>query len=186
MDTLIELDQALFLFLNSHNNSLFDFIMYWLSDKLIWLPLYVFIIITLYRDFNIQSILVILTLILVIVVVDQVTSSFMKPFFERLRPCHDPRIADLVHNYGSCGGRFGFVSGHAANSFAVATFIFFVLRVRNWWWLFLWASVVAYSRIYLGVHYPGDILIGGIFGAGVAYFSFRLLNKFTYRIFNPL
>jgi len=91
----------------------------------------------------------------------------MKPFFERFRPSKDPELQHLVHIVNEYrGGRFGFASSHAGNSFALAIFIFQIFKERYGWvkWMFLWAAVVSYSRIYLGVHYPGDIIVGASIG----------------------
>jgi undecaprenyl-diphosphatase len=100
----------------------------------------------------------------------------MKPLFGRLRPCHDPEISQLVHLAGSCGGRFGFASGHAANSFGLAMYVWLVFRHRFPWiaLLFLWAAMVAFSRVMIGVHYPLDIATGGLTGVFSGWLMFRL------------
>src|SRR5690606_4235929 len=105
---------------------------------------------------------------LTIALADQVTSALMKPYFMRLRPTHEPDLARLVHTVNQYkGGKFGFASSHAANTFGVATFLFLALKdsYRYTGLLFLWAGAVSYTRIYLGVHYPGDILAGALVGA---------------------
>jgi undecaprenyl-diphosphatase len=114
---------------------------------------------------------------LTILLADQVTSGFMKPFFERLRPCHDPRWEGLLHNYGRCGGLYGFASSHAANTFGLATFLTLTLssKVKGISWLFVYALLVSYTRIYLGVHYPLDIVLGALVGVLAAYLSWFLV-----------
>lgn len=154
-----------------------DPIMVWISGKVLWYPLYLFLIILIIREYKWKAILVLALVGVSVGLADQITSGFMKPFFERFRPSHEPTLAGLVHLVnGYKGGRFGFASSHAANSFAVATFIFLSLRHRHQWlkWLFLWALVVSYSRIYLGVHYPGDIIVGGLIGRGVGWLVYRI------------
>jgi len=98
----------------------------------------------------------------------------------RLRPCHDPSLSELVHTvYEKCGGQYGFYSSHASNHFAIATIVsvFIKEKVQRIWIyaLFIWAAVVSYSRIYLGVHYPGDVVTGAIAGTVIAYTGYRFL-----------
>jgi len=115
---------------------------------------------------------------------DFIASGIFKPYFERLRPCYEPTLEGLVHNPFGCGGRFGFVSSHSSNSFAVAGFLWLAFRKLNtkFGFLFVWASVVAYSRVYLGVHYPADILVGGIIGLLSALFVYGLLRVIIHKL----
>jgi undecaprenyl-diphosphatase len=110
---------------------------------------------------------------LTILLADQFTSGFLKPLMERLRPCHDPRWEGIIHNYGRCGGLYGFVSSHAANTFGMAVFLNLKLKgkVKHLGWLYLYAAVVSYTRIYLGVHYPFDIVLGALIGATIGWFA---------------
>lgn len=113
---------------------------------------------------------------------DQTSVKLFKDVFERLRPCHQPTIAHLVHVVNDhCGGQYGFVSSHAANTFAFAAFLGGVFAQKVKWFscvLWVWAAIVAYSRIYLGVHYPGDIIGGALLGI--------LIGRLVYRIFERL
>ena len=175
------IDQKLFLCLNEIHNPFFDFIMFWVTKQETWYPFYLLIIIWMFWNYGKRAIVPLLLIILAITISDQVTSSLMKPFFERLRPCHDPDIKHLVHTVSGCGGMYGFASGHAANSFTLATllFLFFRSRINYLWIIFIWAALVAYSRIYVGVHYPGDILTGAIIGIFIAWFLFYVYLKLS-------
>lgn len=162
---MIELDQKLFLFLNSHHSPFFDEVMWIVSLKTVWIPLYLVIIWMVTRQYG-KSALVPLLLVPVLVFIDDQGSQFLKNLTERPRPCHEPDLAGMVHTVkGHCGGMYSFVSGHASNSFGVAAYSSSLLGKRWYTWcIFIWAALVSYSRVYLGVHYPGDIICGAILG----------------------
>jgi undecaprenyl-diphosphatase len=176
LELLKNLDQEIFLYLNSLHHPVADFIMYWLSDKYIWFPFYLAIIIFLIYQYKRKSIYAIVGLALVITACDRFTSGFMKPFFGRLRPCHNPEIQDMVYLIAGCGGTHGFASSHAANAFGLATFVWLLLKKDYKYsaWIFLWAALVAYSRIPMGVHYPGDIITGSLVGVVFALIIFKI------------
>ncbi len=162
---MIELDQKIFLFLNSHHSPFFDSVMWFISMKTVWIPLYLAMIWLIFRKYGKRA-WIPLMLVPVLVLIDDRGSSFLKNIIGRPRPCHEPALAGMVHTVkGYCGGMFGFISGHAANSFGIATYTSLLLR-KGWysWSIFIWAAAVSYSRIYLGVHYPGDIIGGAVLG----------------------
>lgn len=185
MDEILELDRELFLELNSSfHKPWLDQLMMFLSTTTAWIPLYLILLYMIIKVYGKDTWMILLAVAITILLADQVTSTFMKPFFERLRPSHDPDLrgmVTIVNEYR--GGRFGFASSHAANTFGVATLMWLMLKNFRPWisLLFLWAIGVGYTRIYLGVHYPGDIIVGDLIGflsAFVAYFLYRLLKSF--------
>jgi undecaprenyl-diphosphatase len=191
LEFLNDIDTRLFLLLNGLNHPLIDPLMIFVSGKLSWLPLYLFLLFVLIRKYRWQAIILLLVIALLISLSDQLSVKAFKFVFERPRPCHEPDLLPFIHlPAGRCGGAFGFVSSHAANSFALAGFIF--LLFREWfrpigYFAFGWAALVSYSRIYLGVHYPGDILVGALLGllvALVVYIVLKLADQNVCRSIN--
>ncbi len=172
---LERLDQQIFLFLNSLNSPFWDQVMHAISGKVIWVPLYLAILIYVGIKYKRKFLIILLFIILAATMADQ-TSVFFKNIVERPRPCHEPLLNGLVHTFnGECGGLYSFVSSHATNSFNVA--LISLLFIRKRWFtisIIVWAIVVGYSRIYLGVHYPGDVICGSVLGALVGWINYNL------------
>ena len=181
IEILKNIDEQLFLWLNGQGHPTLDNFMLFLSAKLVWIPLYLGIIFLLYRHFDIQFWKPLLLIILSVTFADQFTSAFMKPYFERPRPCHEVSLTGQVINVGKCGGKYGFASSHAANTFALGVFCLTLTRIKWYWLLVGWAVLVSYSRVHLGVHYPGDILIGGLVGGFFAFGLVLLCRKWIKR-----
>lgn len=174
---LLEIDLKLLLFINSWHEPWLDSVMVSLTNGLVWSPLFLIVIGVMIYKFRWQSIAMLLFVALVIFLTDRVSSGLIKPWVGRLRPSHEPDLADLIHIVnGYRGGVFSFVSSHAANAFGVATFLWLILRknVKWIWVMFIWATIFSYTRIYLGVHYPSDILGGGVLGALIGLLVYKV------------
>ncbi len=166
MEQLKQWDTELFLWLNRQHTFWADPAMYWITDQYFWYPMYGVLIFLLIRLYKIDGVWIALTAIAAIGLADYVASGLMKPFFERLRPCHELAIQAQVFVLRGCGGQYGFVSSHASTTFALATTFFLLARSKMSYVVFLfpWALLVAYSRVYVGVHYPLDVLVGALVG----------------------
>ncbi len=167
LEYLIKLDKKLLLFLNGLHSPWWDDIMFAISGKFFWLPLYIAIILFLVKDKRKIAWLSIVCILVLFAFTEITASQIFKPLVGRFRPTHDPEIGHLVHIVnGKRGGRFGYFSAHAANTFGLASTLFFLYKEKIKWafLLLIWASIVSYSRIYLGVHYPLDILTGALLG----------------------
>jgi undecaprenyl-diphosphatase len=173
IEIITKWDEAAFIWLNSFHSEALDPIVLQLTQTITWIPLYVLLLYQIYRIDPKNMAWILGGVMLTILLSDQVASGLMKPYFERLRPCHDPRWEGMLHLYGRCGGLYGFVSSHAANTFGLATFLTLKLgkKQKAIAWLFLYALVVSYTRIYLGVHYPLDLFFGAVVGVLAAFFS---------------
>ena len=184
LEFLDHLDKDLLLFLHSKSSLFMDTVMAGVTKKDNWLPLYLLLLVALYKQFGWQAIYSVIAVVILVTLSDQITSSVMKPFFGRLRPCHDPEIGHLVRIVTKCGGLYGFVSGHAANSFAVTTFFLLIFGRphRYVWWLLIWPLSVSYSRIYLGVHYPLDLLGGALVGIFLGYLVFTGTRRLSVKV----
>lgn len=172
---LEQLDQQLFLFLNSLNSPFWDQVMHAISGRIIWAPLYLAILIYLGIKYKRKLLIILLFIVLAVTLSDQL-SVLLKNTFQRLRPCLEPELDGLVHLFkGECGGKYSFVSSHATNAFDVALLSLLFIK-RRWYTIsiILWASVIGYSRIYLGVHYPGDVICGSILGSLIGWSVYKL------------
>jgi undecaprenyl-diphosphatase len=175
MAWLENIDQSLFLFLNGINATWLDPIMKAISSFWIWYPIVALFIFLVVRKYRKKFWIPIVVATICFAITDQ-TSTLVKKSTERYRPTHNIEIAEKVHiidNYR--GGQYGFFSGHAANSFGLALVSLLFLKNKKWTiFVLVWAALVSYSRIYIGVHYPSDIFAGTIVGLGLAYIIYKL------------
>lgn len=191
IDQLISFDRSVFLFLNGSNSDFLDGIFLSITETITWIPLFLCMLYAVIKNNNTRRCLILLGLtVLLVVATDQFSSGLCKPLFHRLRPSHDPSMADLVDLVnGHRSGLYSFVSGHATNTFAIATFFSLIFRNRKTSIiLFSWALISSYSRIYLGLHYPGDILAGAVSGTLIGLLFSYIYNvsvrRFTYHRIN--
>ena len=177
LSTLLNIDQYLLLSLNGSDSLFWDGCMLVYTSMAVWMPLAFVLLCVLLKNNNIKDFFLLVVLVAVVATLtDTISSGICKPFFERWRPTNDPVLmyaVDVVNE--TRGGRYGFTSSHAANSFGIATFIMLLIRNRALSCsLIIWASMNAFTRIYLGVHYPGDILAGTLIGVLVGFAMYRL------------
>lgn len=166
IELLKNLDVRLFLFFNGNHTDFMDSVMIAVTNKFTWLPLYAVLLFFVWRKTKKKMWMVVLAVSVLITVSDQLSVHLFKETFERYRPCHNLLLKGKVHLlHGNCGGLYGFVSSHAANTFALTTFLIFIFRRKDFaLCMYLWASFVSYSRVYAGVHYPFDIIGGMVLG----------------------
>jgi undecaprenyl-diphosphatase len=183
MTEILQLDEQLFHLINHDwHVSWLDSIMPIWRDKKTWIPLYLFLAIFAVVRFKLKGVWWILALILTVGVADATSSHLIKKNVKRLRPCNDPDMKEEVELLAGCGKGYSFTSSHAANHFAMATFIALTLGLMYSWlrWPFwLWAGSIAYGQVYVGVHYPLDVLAGSLLGLLIGYFLALLYRKQT-------
>ena len=177
LSTLLNIDRYMLLSLNGSDSLFWDGCMLVYTSMAVWMPLAFVLLCVLLKNNNIKDFFLLVVLVAVVATLtDTISSGICKPFFERWRPTNDPMLmyaVDVVNE--TRGGRYGFTSSHAANSFGIATFIMLLIRNRALSAsLIVWASMNAFTRIYLGVHYPGDILAGTAIGVVVGFAIYRL------------
>lgn len=186
LSMLKAMDTMVFLTVNSHHNAYFDSVMWLVSGKLIWVPMYVSLFFVLLKNYSYKVVFAILLAIgVVILFTDSFTAQVIRPWVCRLRPSNlDNPLSSMVHIVdGYRGGAYGFPSNHASNTWGLAFFITFLFRrYKLTFFFFLWALLVCYSRMYLGVHYFGDLLIGALLalaGASTVFYVFRKVSGDT-------
>ena len=187
IDQILQWDTEVFMFLNGLGTSSWD--AFWLTytSKFTWIPFYALLLYLIFRQMPIKAFITTLVAVALMILAADQTSNLFKNGFHRLRPCHLAELMDtmrLVKSY--CGGQYGFYSAHASNTMAVTFFIGLTLKKRYKYLLYImivWAILMSYSRIYIGVHYPLDVLVGMFFGVITGTLFYKLngyvINKFN-------
>ncbi|MXV52505.1 phosphatase PAP2 family protein [Pedobacter sp. HMF7647] len=175
IEHIMQFDQQLFFAINRGlSNPFFDWLMPFLRNRYFWTPLYLFLVVFFIRNYEKKGIMLIVFLLITFALADMSSASMIKPLIHRLRPCNDPSINQMVRAIAGCGTGFSFPSSHAANHFAIAVFLVTVFR-HKWKWItplaLFWAASICFAQVYVGVHYPVDVTVGGLLGALIGYIT---------------
>ncbi len=187
---ILEWDRSLFIKLNSEwTNPFFDAVLPWLRNASTWAPLYLFLFFFVVMNFKSKAVWWILLFVVTIALTDMTGTYVFKHTIERFRPCRDPEMIPYVRLLlKQCGGGYSFVSNHAANHFGMATFFYISFRkiIPRWAWIgFILAALVCYAQVYVGLHYPLDVLGGAVLGLLLGGLTGLIFNKrFGFAIFD--
>lgn len=175
LEKLLQLDVQLLVFLNSLGSTTYDGLWLFITKQSNWTPFFLVLLYLVFKKIGIKSTLYLLLFVTLLLVVTDQTTNLFKVTFQRLRPCNNPEINSIIRLV-KASNSFSFFSGHAANSMATMTFLFLILKkqYRYAFLIFLFPLIFAYSRIYLGLHYPLDILTGYLFGATFGIVTYKL------------
>ena len=192
IEEILNLDSELFLFLNSLGSSNFDSFWIYLSYKesniLFYLSLLIFYFYSKSQKIKLSEVFYSLLFIAIMITITDQTSNLFKDSFQRLRPCYNDSLQDYVRLVKeTCGGKYGFFSAHASNSFSLAVFFGLIYKNKYKFIIYItlfYASLISYSRVYLGVHFPLDIFFGSIYGIIIGLVVFKIykskLNFFNF------
>jgi len=180
-----KLDKYILIWFNGHHNVFLDYIMIFASDKLAWLPLYLFLLYLIIKQFGKRTFLILIFVAIAITLSDQTSVHLFKNVFQRLRPCSQQELINVLWLPAGCGGKYGFISSHAANSFSLFAFLGMLFKKR---WLTItlvaWAILIGISRVYLGAHFPSDVIAGSLLGIVtglIAYYLYKVSENFFYK-----
>lgn len=189
LERILDFERGAFLFLNGIHTPYLDQFVWLYTGKIVWIPIALFILFTIcYKKNWKESILILLTIVLIITLCDQFASSICKPLFARFRPTQHPEFMEEVHTvFGYRGGKYGFISSHAANAFGFALYTLLLFRNRLYtFFILIWSFFMAYTRIYLGVHFISDIVPAIIVGLGFSYICYKLYIFTRNKVLKPV
>jgi undecaprenyl-diphosphatase len=178
LEKIIALDKQLLVYLNGLGSEQFDALWLVITKQVYWTPLFLLFLYFVYKKLGAKNTFIVVLFVAVLLTINNTITELFKAHFQRLRPCNDLGLKDIIRNIKPSAS-FSFFSGHSSNSMAVAVFLFLLLRkqYRYFWLIFLWPFVFAYSRIYLGLHFPTDILCGYTFGIIMGYITYKIYNS---------
>lgn len=184
LEKILSLDTQLFIYLNSLGSETYDGLWLFITKQINWIPLFLLLAYLIFKKLGTKQTLYLLLFVAILITITDQTTNLFKNGFHRLRPCNNPDINTFIRVVKKSNS-FSFFSGHAANSMAVATFLFFNFkhRIKYFGFLFLWPLIFAYSRIYLGLHYPLDILTGYFFGFVFGFLMFKIYKAAQQKYF---
>ena len=182
---LEEIDRALLLAINGFHHPIADFFMWHASRKWHWLPVYLILLYFAVKKYKFQLWKIALGVAVLIALTDQISVKLFKEVIERYRPCHNLELKEVIHLLrNKCGGKYGFISSHASNYFGICSFLGMMLNkkgsLKAFYLMLFWAAFISYSRIYMGVHYPSDILAGAALGLILGLSMYRMFKKYRF------
>lgn len=186
IDFFDSIDKLYLIAVDSYHSPFWDQVMYVITNKRTWIPLYIVLIYFIIKQFKKRSIVIIPAIVISVLLSEQLSSSVSKPLTKRLRPCQNNELMAKIHqpcpDCGTCKGSYGFFSAHASTTFALATFLILLYRKRSKWvyTFWLWSGIIAYSRVYLIIHYLFDIVAGALVGVIIAYFLYKLSERIKF------
>ena len=185
LEKIIAIDKELFVFLNGLGSQTFDPLWLIITKQSSWIPLFVFLLYLVYKKLGVKQTIIIVLFVAVLLTLNNTITELFKATFQRLRPCNDPEIKDIIRNIKP-SSTFSFFSGHSSNTMAVFVFLYSILKKKYKYFLILilWPLIFAYSRIYLGLHFPTDILAGYTCGIITGYTTFVIYQKVGGKYFN--
>ena len=191
LDRIIQFDLWLFFKINrTWTGNLPDVILPLMRESVVWIPLYLFLLLFIWINFGVKGLYWAVALICTASLCDIVSSHVIKESISRLRPCRTPEIADRVRFLVKyCPMSSSFISSHATNHFGIAVFIYKTLRSNTSGWItlfFVWAAIISYAQVYVGVHFPLDVFCGALVGCLLGYGMSKLFNRYITLIINPI
>ena len=184
LEKIIAIDKDLLVFLNGLGSETFDPLWLFITKQSNWIPLFIFLLYLVYKKLGTKQTLIIVLFVAVLLTLNNTITELFKSIFQRLRPCNDPEIRDIIRNVKPSAS-FSFFSGHSSNTMAVFIFLYSIFRKKHkyFWILILWPLIFAYSRIYLGLHFPTDILAGYTCGMITGYITFIIYQILQIKYF---